>query len=221
MAIHYFDPKDSEKQIKSFAWKVLRRLHAAGARTLQLEDIEGELWLAWCIACERYNSQAGASFKTFLHRGMQLHINRWSEKHVERRHAEVVAYGFDHTVSSDRGQMDNGHTLGEMLADENAITDEDFSNGQSLAYVKSRLSPRAALFVQILNDQPQELLDEVLRLEDKAAYAKSERNITVNLNHRLTYVMILDLMGASRNERRQILEEVAEVSDHYCQQVAA
>lgn len=212
----YRDLNESMPKIKSFAWKVLRRLHAAGAKTIQFEDIEQELLVAWCLACESYDAESQVKFSTYLYLGMQRHINRWAEKNVDRRHAEVIALNLD---GSPTGDEEEG-TLADAIPAVGPATDEDFANAQSLAYVKSRLSSRAALFVQLLNDQPQELLEEVLRLEEKARYAREERNISINLNHRLTYVMVLDLMGASRNERKQILDEVAAVSDHYCQQVA-
>lgn len=215
----YRNYKDSEAAIKSFASRVLQRLRAAGAKTEQFEDIIQELSLIWCNCCQTYDPASGATFNTYLHGGMRLYINSWVRKHVDQRHAEVIALDLDGFGPSGDGGEDEG-TLGDALPSEIASPDEVIANLQSLDYVKSRLSERAQMFVTILNDQPQELLNEVMKLEDKAAYAKEHRGITINLSHRLTYVMILDLMGASRGERKQILDEVTAVSDHYCRQVA-
>lgn len=205
---HYFDPKDSAKQVRKFAGQVYRRFQAAGAKTMQFEDIEQELWLIWCKCCETYNSQQGASFSTYLHMGMRLYINSWARVNLDRRHAEAVALSFDlERVGTDGG------TLADVIPSADPSAEELVHEKLALKAVTNRLSPRARQFVQILESQPQELLDEVMHLEQKAEYAKRERGITVNLNHRLTYIMIFDLMDAGRPERKQILDEINAVAE--------
>jgi len=206
---HYFDPKDSVKQIKSFAGRVLRRLRAAGDRTMQFEDLEQELWIIWCKCCETYNSQMGARFSTYLHQGMKLYINTWVRANIDRRHAEVLAKSLDQELTDD----DGSGTLGDVIPATDPLPDAEVEKRSSLAKVVSRLSPRARQFVEILESQPQELLDEVMILEKKAAYAKEERGISMLLFHRLTSVMIFDVMDASRSERKQILDEIQAVAE--------
>lgn len=219
----YRNYKDSLPAIRAFAGKVHQRLRAAGATTEQYEDIIQELSLIWCNCNATYDPTSGASFNTYLHGGMRLYINSWVRKHVDQRHAEVIALSLNAGRSAEEGSTEGGaqqNSLADAIPSEEPSPDEFIANLQSLNYVKSRLSERAQQFVQILNDQPEALLKEVQCLEAKAAYAKEQRGITIALPHRLTYVMILDLMGAGRGERKQILDEVAAVSDHYCRQVA-
>ena len=210
---HFFEPKDSERQIKSFAFKVLRRMKAAGDHTMQIEDVEGELWLAWVKACQSFNSQAGASFKTYLYRGMQLHINRWVEKHMERRIGEV------HARSMDASRGDSRMTLADVIPSDDPAPGSGFMDDDIFEHAMKRLSPRARIFVRLLKDQPPELLEEVRALNRKAEYGQTI-GIRSTLNHRVTSLMLFDLMEVPRPDRAQILKEVERVGDIMCRQVA-
>lgn len=217
--IQYRDPKDSAKAISKFASKVLRRLHQLGARSHTLDDVKQELWFAWCKACETYKPDSGASFSTYLHRGMQLYINRYIENNFEKFHDGTIALSLDgHAADGEVGTGEN--TLAEAIADPSAAPDADFDNESCFKYALTRLSPRAQQFITILKDQPIELVEEVRRLEDKAAYAK-ERGITFATAHRITTPMIFDFMGASRTERKQIMDEITQIGELISNQVAA
>lgn len=219
--IQYRDPKESTKQINAFAFKVLRRLHQLGARSQTIDDVKQELWFAWCKACEAYSPEGGASFSTFLTNGMRRHINRYVEKNFERFHDETVALSLDQRGHDPAAGGNNPEgTLADVVADQAPLHSAEIENENCFAYALTRLSPRAAQFVTILKDQPRELIDEVRRLEDKSDYAK-ERGITYATAHRLTTPMIFDFMGASRNERKQIMDEVQQIGALIQNQVAA
>ena len=219
-AIQYRDPKESTKLINNFAHKVLSRLHKLGARTHTLDDVKQELWIAWCKACEAYKPEGGASFSTFLTNGMRLHINRYVEKNFERFHDETIALSLDAHGHDGSSEGDTANKLSDTVADTAPLPNVEFERENCFAYALTRLSPRAAQFVTILKDQPQELIEEVRRLEEKSQYAK-ERGITYATAHRLTTPMIFDFMGASRNERKQIMDEVQQIGALIQDQVAA
>jgi hypothetical protein len=219
--IQYRNYQDSVKQIHSFAVKVLRRLHGLGAKTHSLDDVKQELAIAWCKACEAYRPEGGASFETFLTNGMRLHINRYIEKNFERFHDETIALSLEGGSRSDEsGGANISGSLSEVVADTAPLQNVEVENENCFAYALTRLSPRAAQFVTILKDQPKELIEEVRRLEDKSEYAR-ERGITYATAHRLTTPMIFDFMGASRNERKQIMDEVQQIGALIQNQVAA
>lgn len=219
-AIQYRDPKESTKQINAFAAKVLRRLHQLGARTHSLDDVKQELWIAWCKACEAYRPEGGASFSTFLTNGMRLHINRYVEKNFERFHDETIALSLDQRGTGGEFVGSEDALLGDAIADSAPLQNVEYDNENCFAYALTRLSPRAKQFVTILKDQPKELIEEVRRLEEKSEYAK-ERGITYATAHRLTTPMIFDFMGASRTERKQIMDEVQQIGALIQNQVAA
>lgn len=200
-----FDRKESAKQIKAFAFKVQRRLQSAGAASHSLEDVEQELWIAWCLACESYDPKFGASFKTYLHRGMQLHINRYVLKNVTRRHDEVIAQSLDAEIGED-----GGSTLQDVIASDDPLPCEAIERESSFALAMKRMSPRARQFITILKDQPAEILEETRKLEEKALYAKSIGH-KMPVSHRLTASMIFDLMDAGRVERKKITDELERV----------
>jgi len=197
-----FDPKDSAAQVKSFAIKVQRRLLAAGAASHSLEDVEQELWVAWCKACESFSPTGGASFSTYLHLGMQRHINRYVLNNVTRRHPEVLAASLDLDPTGE-GEM----TLGDIIPSDELTPEEEVSRKWSYELAISSLSPRSRAFVEILSNQPSAILNEARALEAKSDYAKSIGR-TVPVSRRLTTSMIFDLMDASRGERRAIMNEI-------------
>ncbi|WP_062120191.1 sigma factor [Aureimonas sp. AU40] len=195
--------EDSKKDITSFAWKVLRRAHAAGARTITLEDIVSELGIAWCEAAKRFDPTAGASFRTFLWNGMRMHINRWFETEVTRRHGEAVAASIDASQSD----ADDGPTLADILASDDLDPEQIAARETFYAAVLRQLSERARLFVVILREEPEEVMAEVDRLRERADFAKS-RGITQPFYNRLTAALVFDLMDASAPERNAIQAEI-------------
>ena len=200
------NPKDDKAQVKAFAYKVLRRVHALGAKTQTIEDIESELWVAWCIAAEKFDPAGGASFKTFLYQGMRLHINRWIEKSFERFHDETIA------ASLEAGSPDDANrgTFGEVVADTKERQDQAFQREDCFQYALTRVSDRAGMFLKFLRDNPPELMNRMKDLEAKAKHAR-EIGASYAMPHRLTSSMIFDFMGASRVERKQIMEEVTQI----------
>lgn len=205
---NYRDPKASAQSIKGFAYKVQRRLLAAGAASHSIEDIEQELWVAWCKAVEAYSPSGGASFKTFLYRGMQMHANRYCENQVTRRHGEVIAASLDQPVGSE----DDSGTLAEVIAADEASPEEVVQANDTADYVLKRLSPRARQFINLLKDQPEILMKELRALEAKAEHA-SQRGLRFSVHRRLTTWMVLDLMDARRDERNRILAEINQLSN--------
>ncbi|WP_326894463.1 sigma factor (plasmid) [Rhizobium beringeri] len=203
------DPKLDKAQVRAFAFKVLRRVHGLGAKTQTIDDIESELWVAWCIACDRYSAEGGAAFSTYLYSGMRRHINRWIEKNFERFHEETIAASLDAQVFSDEnGEL--GSQVGHLVADPQMTQDEAYQRENCFAYALSRVSPRAGQFLKFLKEHPPELMERMKDLEAKAEYAK-EQGVNYAMPHRLTSSMILDFMGASRVERKQIMDEVTQI----------
>jgi DNA-directed RNA polymerase specialized sigma24 family protein len=200
------DPKLDRSQIKAFAYKVLKRVHALGARSVLLEDVESELWVGWCLACDAYDDNGGASFKTFLYTGLRNHINRWVEKNFERNHAETVAASLDLQIGDDSSDG----TLGDIIGDTGIRHDEAFQREDCFAYAMTRLSSRSQMFLTFLRDNPPELIERMNDLQAKAAYAK-EIGACYAVPKRVTSAIIFDFMGASRVERKQIMDEVSQI----------
>jgi hypothetical protein len=204
--MNYRDAKQSTAQVNNFAWKALKRLHGLGAKSHTLDDVKQELWVAWCLAVEGYDAQLGAKFSTFLHRGMQLHMNRYIEKNFERFHEQTIAQSLDATDPNAEGT-----TYGEAIADGRDLQNVEVERENMFAYALTRLSPRAGQFLTLLKEQPIELMAEVRKIEDKVEYAK-ERGISMSTAHRLTSRMVFDFMGVSRNERESIMGEIEGVA---------
>lgn len=203
--IEYRNPKDSEKQVKFFAIRVLRRMHSLGAKSATLDDIEQELWIAWCKACKGFDETGGASFKTYFDTGMKRHINRYVEKTAERFYEQTVAISLDAKLGDDADM-----SLGDIVSDNAASALDKIDAESCYAMAIKKLSPRAKMFVLFLKEQPRELLNEVFLAEEKSLHAKS-MGLNFTTPHSLTTGMIFDFMGVQRTERADILKEVRRV----------
>lgn len=203
------DMKASEKTINSFAFKVLKRLHALGARSQTLDDVKQELWIAWCKARDNFNPEAGVLFNTYLHSVMRNHINRHIELNFERFHEQTIALSLDYEMEGEDGE---GSSVHDVLADTATPTAEVVEGDSVFRYACSRLSPRARTFVTVLNEQPQELLEEIQRLKEKSQHAR-ELGVPYAQPGRLTSAMVFDLMQAGRVERTTILAEVSQLGE--------
>lgn len=196
------DPKASERTINSFAYKVLQRVHALGARSVQRDDVIQELWCAWCKARDCFNPEAGASFNTFLHRVMRQHVNKWIEKDFERFHDQTTALSLD----AQNGE-EGGATLVDIVPGHDIAVEDQMIASSNYEYAQMHLSNRAGVFLKIMAEQPQALLEQVRLLEHKAEHAK-RTNIPYAQSSGITSSMIFDLMDAGSYERTQLLREV-------------
>jgi len=207
------DYKYSEPAIKRLARKVVhRRLAAFGAaHSDTIRDIEQELALVWLNAVEKYDPNGGASFMTFLHTGMIRHVNRYIQKQYERQ--PTTGYN---TVSLDAGVYSDGSnndityggvTYGEIITDDTPLVETEVEQKSCYNLIMRNLFDRAKLFIQILADQPLELLQALDELDEKAKYAKS-LGFFHPAARRITAHMVFTIMGAEVGERHRIIKEI-------------
>lgn len=187
--------------IKSFGYKVLRRMNAAGCFSVQIEDILQELSIAWHLASQGYKSDSGAQFRTYLFSTMRQHINRWVE--TELRHTRMTAFSLDDSFGSEEEEGD-GHKI-VSIEEKNA---SDFVlEKESKKRVLNIISPRARQFCEFLDNPPMELVCELRGLQSRAKWARS-RGIPSLSPKFINNAVVFNFMEASRPERTEILKEV-------------
>ena len=186
--------------IRSFAWKVLRRAYAAGARTVQIQDIEQELSLAWVKAAQGFDPERGVLFKTYLMNGMKQHINRWAD--VEIGASRFAPYSLDKTMIEGEGEE-----FHEIIADQSESPEEICHNVRFRQTLSHMLSEKAELFLRLLEDPPPEVVEVFRALQAKAQFAR-QRGMSCFVNKTITEAMIFDLMGIGAAERYKIRKEI-------------
>lgn len=200
------DPKSSEAQIKRFAYKVMRRLHAAGGQSLGIEDIEQELWIAWLKASETFNPEYGVPFGAYLHRAMINHINTFADREVTRRHGEVIAMSLDKTIGDG-----DGASVSEIIPDEKESQDKLLEKKSALEAVLRRLSDQARAFVTMMVNPPHDLVAELSKMEARNEYA-AKIKVAGALPIALTERIVFDLLGIERrSDRERVLSEIKNV----------
>jgi DNA-directed RNA polymerase specialized sigma24 family protein len=206
MQENYADPKRSEHLVRSLRAKVQRRLSSISTPVMSGEDIEQELWIAWCKARDSFDPDRGIPFGAYVWRGMMQHINRQIERHISRFKGQTFALSINAGRLSDDGEMNEGIPI----PDKDIGQEEKSIRRSCYRRAIKKLSPDARTFVRILDEQPPEILQEVMLATDKEEHAKNIGAPFVN-PRRITSKMVFDLMGLDRSERRGILKEVKEM----------
>jgi hypothetical protein len=189
--------EDSSRVIRNTAWRVMRRVKAGGAHTIQIEDVVSELSVVWCIARDRYNPELGIPFNAYLQNGMFKHINRWLSK-------EIPAC---HYVQLDKSG-DDGETLNDVIADESIVHGDQLLDESEFAkQLIGSMSDRARQFIVLLKEPPLELVEEMRAIEKRAMFARKRGIATVASRH-ITASLIFRFMGAQNVERTQIMKEI-------------
>jgi DNA-directed RNA polymerase specialized sigma24 family protein len=200
------DLKEVQRLIDVKAHKVARRLLAAGAPSHLIEDVKQEMWIAFCMARDTYDDSRGASFKTYLWRGIDLHLNNWTRDNVNRRHAEIIARSLDAELGDE-----GGATLLDTLPSADPATDTIVAESDMWRFTMSKLKPRTRQFLEILNSPPALLVEQVRQLQARSAHAKAQ-GMTLPTTNRVTTTMVFDLMEATRSERHAIAKEIEKVT---------
>jgi DNA-directed RNA polymerase specialized sigma subunit len=177
------------------------------------EDIEQELWVAWCKARDSYSSDYGVPFAAYLSRGMKLHINRVVEVQIERFKEQTFALELDRPMDSADGE---GGTLMDVIPSDTVGADEYVERNDTFQRAIETLSDRARIVVTLLNDQPQELLGEALLSQKKAEFSRT-LGAPFLPTMRITTSMVFDLIGANRSERRKIMLEIKSLGEENSQ----
>ena len=195
--------KAQEKRIGAFARRVQYRMSSAGARGASYLDIFQELCIAWCKARDAWKAEFQVPFEAYAMNGMRMHINRWAQEEIGFSHLTPVA--LDHGVTEDAGEMH------EVITVADGDPETSFADADVKDYVLSRLTPRARLFVALLDSPPRFLVDAVAAGKAKAKHAK-ERGIHVVSPNNVTSAMVFDFMAASLTERTAINKELAKIA---------
>lgn len=211
------EPALSERSISTFASKVMRRLSGAGdnGRSFGLDDIKQELRIAWIKASQTYNAEIGVPFQAYLVNGMKQHVNRLLEKHINRRHDEVISISLDQPI--DKGDGDGKTSIHSFIASDDDAPGLEYENHEHFEYVSEKLSPRAKLFLTLLYRQPAELLEQVVCLRKKTDFGKHHLGITLPTTDRLATWMVFDLMDAPHSERGRIVSEIRALGERLCE----
>lgn len=191
-----------ERLVRSFAWRVHRRLRAAGGRALDIDDIIQELNVAYLIARDRWDAQKGVPFPAYLMRGMRFHINRWTERTLEFQHNTSLA--LDSTAE------DSDSPIHEIIPDTAPSPFNACADKQALASALNRMSSMTRHLVELAIDMPPELRAEFLAIHAKRDWAKT-LSITAPISM-TELTVIMDALDINRVQRMKIYKELREIS---------
>ena len=202
------DPRISERTVHRCAWRIYRRLCRAGGRSLPYEDVLQEMWLAWCKAVETYDPDINPNFQAYLWNGMMQHGITVYRKQVSYRFQELHAVSFDQPVTSNgEDSLADFYTDPDQRSAEQAVIEESV-----FANISRRLSDEARIVVNLMRNQPPELVEAFTHFNYKAEQARS-MNVPYAKPSALRISVIFDLMGLSRSRRAEVLDELRAASE--------
>lgn len=201
--------EDSAQLIGRAASAITRKLTRWGFHSQSRDDIEQELWIAWCRARDTFDPTLGVPFAAYLTRGLR-EWNKTINRKAFKRSDDEFADSLDRPIGA--GDEPNAFTLGDSIPSAHPGPEEAFIEQDVLKVAMTKLSPRAAQFVKLLSEQPTELLEGTLHLRARAEHGRSMNISSPTTNH-VTTALVFKLMGAKRAERTVILAEVKSLGD--------
>lgn len=199
------DHAEAQKAINQFAGKLMRRWGAGGAPYHLIEDIKQELWIALINAQSSYDETKGAAFKTYFYGAMQWHMRTWARENIHTRQQEIFAKSLDAQISED------GDTFAQIIPSADPAP-EDIVIEENLWEAAMRLlKPQTRIFMELLRNPPDALLNEVRAIQARSNFAKS-RGITSPFANRVTSRMVFDLLQINPAGRTQIFNEIDKVA---------
>jgi hypothetical protein len=198
----------SKRLVGILTFKVCRRMKAAGARLVEREEVEQELWVAWATARESYDPTHGVPFAPYFYRGALNHINRWFKKQTEKD-LRLVGLSLDDCTSED--EDDAG--LHEVIADETVIPADDvLLEKERRERVLKRLSPLARRYLELLDNPPPALCKEIDALKARAEFCRKQGRYAGPVTNRVSMSLISDLLGLSRTQRAKVYGELQKLA---------
>ena len=162
------DFEESRQLLYKIAHKVKRRVFAAGARSVQFEDIFQELTIAWCLARDAWDESRGIPFQPFLIRGCYQHINRWVDE--EMREHNIAPFDLDAPIPGSDSDDELGSIISPAMTDEK-LPDEQVIEKDLRSYLDDpmrwrnrhnaamQLSERTKQFLELLDAPSPELVE--------------------------------------------------------------
>lgn len=194
--------EDYVRLLKKYAGKGLRRLHAAGARSIEYGDVLSHMSETWLSASRGYDPSFGVPFIPYLSRAIWINFNRWANEQIGEEGSHISI----DTQPTDTEEGEGG--LHDLLADDRA---EDpilqILRRESFARVMRRLSPDAQTFIRLLLNPPEELYKENEAIQARCAYGR-DRGINAARPKHITFSLIGRLMGLNRVSRANIFKEI-------------
>jgi DNA-directed RNA polymerase specialized sigma24 family protein len=220
MAIEF---ADSDKWLHHFSHQVARRMRAYGVRVFDVQDVYQECTIAWCVARNAFDESRGVPFTPYMINGVRMHINAWLRKEMGDKCIAI-------TSSLQDATFEKG-TLGDIIGDDTESAEDALINGeQQLAFVDlvsdgaesaedtilkrqerarnlRRLSKEARTFLTLLENPPDELVEEFKRIRERTAYGRAMGFPSASPK-RISSSLVFELMGATHAQRAGVYREI-------------
>lgn len=204
----YREGDDIDNWMKYFSYKVLRRMHSAGAKSVSFEDVYSECKLALFTSMRRYNSNLNVPFKPYAFTGIKMYVNKWVEKQIS--YDINASYKLDQAISDD---MD-GTTLGDIIEDENEESHENFNKDEIINKIYNDLSFKARVYYKLVLDTPRSVVDEFRKVQERIRHSNDigyKKPIPKTISDSFYY----DVMNITPVEGDLIKREIEEVARKY------
>lgn len=194
---------EHDKIVRGFAYKAWRRAQASGAASLQVDDVYGELMIAWCVARDKFDESKGVPFGAYLVNGMQVAINRFLSRQIEHGQMESLSLDFEY------GESDDSVNLHNAVADERGLAGvETFERDDARDAVMERLTPKTRAFVELLREPPAFMLHAVKARRARQEFARQIERAPTPEADRVTAAMVFEFLELGHFERNRVYAEL-------------
>lgn len=196
--------EDYHRFIMQCARKGVRRLQAAGCNAVDLEDVQQQMAVTFVMCAERFKPELGYPFLAFFKRALWHNFNRFVEEQVQN----IV-----NPLSFDMPLQEGDGTLSEIIPDTQIVpVDEMIEREQARRRNLNKLSPVARRVVEMIENPPKEVTEQVHALRAKAEFARQRGIVPAPVQDRLSLTHIFDALGIAAGRRHQIYKQLKEVA---------
>jgi len=210
MTVHP-DFEDHRRLLVKMTNSFHRRCIAAGAKSVQREDVFQEMCIAWCLARDSWKPEITGDdgqvkkipFVAYLVRGVRNHVNRWIGKEIIQANDKLELDG------SGLGEESDGEDFHSVVADSCAANPEEAAiEADDRRNIRNSLSAEARRFLEILENPPPALFVVLDAARSRREFAVARGVAAAGAPKKITTHLVFDLMGIDRGKRAKIVGEI-------------
>lgn len=205
MSITFEKDGDVDRWMQIFSRKAFNRAKSAKVKDIDQIDIYHECIIAWCKARDLFKPELGIPFKAYLFKGVKDHVNKFLDKKMTHAHNAGVSIDEDN---------DEENTFHDIIPSDDIPIDQVLIQSDLIAKVTNDLSDLAKMFLGLLINTPEELLNEHEKIMLRNQHACS-KGIIKQTPKFITESLVIRLMGLTKRESTLIKQEISEVISSY------
>ena len=204
--------EDMQKLIHYYARRLQTSARKVG-QDIEYDDLYQEVCITWYRCKQEWRTDGGANFTTYFGRAVFYNWNNINKTHVDKTNFKAMP------LDSITNLNDNeGYEYHDVVADVGCVNpEENYSRKERLSHLQT-ITPMFSTFANLIQDEPDELMDELDAAKSQYEYAKS-LGVTMadKPPNALTPTSLLRIFNMNWRYRDRLRQEMKEAAEYVSQ----